>query len=134
MDLKPGDTAEITRTVTDDDIRKFADLIGDDNSVHLDDVYASKTRFGRRIAHGMIGASLVSAVLGTRLPGPGTIYLSQTLKFTAPVYPGDEVTARATVKAVKEGKPVVTLETVCTNQRGETVLAGEAVVLVEEVG
>lgn len=134
MDLKPGDTAAITKTVTDDDIRKFADLIGDDNSVHLDDEYARKTRFGRRIAHGMIGASLVSAVLGTRLPGPGTIYLSQTLKFTAPVYPGDEVTARATVKAVKEGKPVVTLETVCTNQRGETVLAGEAVVLVEQVG
>lgn len=134
MDLKPGDTAEITRTVTDDDIRKFADLIGDDNSVHLDDEYARKTRFGRRIAHGMLGASLVSTVLGTRLPGPGTIYLSQTFKFTAPVYPGDEVTARATVKAVKEGKPIVTLETVCTNQRGETVLTGEAVVLVEEVG
>lgn len=134
MDLKPGDTAEITRTVTDDDIRKFADLIGDDNSVHLDDEYARRTRFGRRIAHGMLGASLVSAVLGTRLPGPGTIYLSQTFKFTAPVYPGDEVTARATVKAVKEGKPIVTLETVCTNQRGETVLAGEAVVLVEQVG
>ncbi|HEV2860394.1 MAG TPA: MaoC family dehydratase [Pyrinomonadaceae bacterium] len=134
MDLKPGDTAEITKTVTDDDIRKFADLIGDDNSVHLDDEYAAKTRFGRRIAHGMIGASLVSAVLGTRLPGPGTIYLSQTLKFTAPVYPGDEVTARATVKNVKEGKPVVTLETVCKNQRGETVLTGEAVVLVEQVG
>lgn len=134
MDLKPGDTAEITRAVTDDDIRKFADLIGDDNSVHLDDEYAGKTRFGRRIAHGMLGASLVSAVLGTRLPGPGTIYLSQTFKFTAPVYPGDEVTARATVKAVKEGKPIVTLETVCTNQRGETVLTGEAVVLVEQVG
>ena len=134
MDLKPGDTAEITRTVTDDDIRKFADLIGDDNSVHLDDEYARQTRFGRRIAHGMLGASLVSAVLGTRLPGPGTIYLSQTFKFTAPVYPGDEVTARATVKAVKEGKPIVTLETVCTNQRGETVLTGEAVVLVEQVG
>ncbi len=134
MDLKPGDAAEITRTVTDEDIRKFADLVGDDNSVHLDDVYARKTRFGRRIAHGMLGASLVSTVLGTRLPGPGTIYLSQNLKFTAPVYPGDTVTARATVKAVKEGKPVVTLETVCTNQRGETVLMGEAVVLVENVG
>ena len=133
MELKPGDTAEITRMVTDEDIHKFADLIGDDNSVHLDDEYARRTRFGRRIAHGMLGASFVSTVLGTRLPGPGTIYLSQNFKFMNPVYPGDTLTARATVKAVRQDKPIVTLETVCTNQRGETVLTGEAVVLVENV-
>ena len=133
MNLKVGDAAEVSKTIADEDVRAFAELTGDRNPVHLDDEYAASTRFGRRIAHGMLGASLVSTVLGTRLPGPGTIYLSQTFKFTAPVYPGDTVTARATVKAVKEGKPIVTLETVCTNQRGETVLVGEAVVLVENV-
>lgn len=132
MDFKPGDSATYAKTITDEDIRAFASLLGDTNGLHTSDEYARKTRFGRRIAHGMLGASLVSTVLGTRLPGPGTIYLSQSFKFVAPVFPGDTVTATATVKSVREGKPVLTLETVCTNQHGETVITGEAVVLVEK--
>lgn len=129
MNLKVGDTAALTKTVTDEDIETFAGLTGDRNPVHLDDEYAAATRFGRRIAHGMLSASLISAVLANDLPGRGTIYLSQTLRFVAPVYPGDEVTARVTVSKVREDKPLVTLETVCENQRGERLIEGEAVVL-----
>jgi 3-hydroxybutyryl-CoA dehydratase len=118
------------KNVTEEDVRAFAELTGDRNPVHLDEEYAARTRFGRRIAHGMLGASLISAVLANELPGRGTVYLSQTLKFTAPVFSGDTVTARVVVKHVREDKPVVTLETVCTNGRGERVVEGEAVVLV----
>jgi len=130
MHLKVGDSAEVSKTIADEDVRAFAELTGDRNPVHLDEEYAAATRFGRRIAHGMFAASLISAVLANELPGRGTVYLSQTLKFTAPVFLGDTVTARVTVKGVRGDKPVVTLETVCTNQRGERVLEGEAVVLV----
>jgi 3-hydroxybutyryl-CoA dehydratase len=130
---KVGDTATRTKTVTDADIRAFAELTGDHNPVHLDDEYAAATRFGRRIAHGMLAASLVSATLANELPGRGTVYLSQSLRFVAPVFPGDAVTARVTVTKVREDKPVVTLETVCTNQDGATLLRGEAVVLLTSV-
>jgi 3-hydroxybutyryl-CoA dehydratase len=133
MSLKVGDSAEMRKTIADEDVRAFAEVTGDRNPVHLDEEYAAATRFGQRIAHGMLGASLISAVLANELPGRGTVYLSQTLKFTAPVFLGDTVTARVTVKAVREDKPVVTLETVCTNQRGERVVEGEAVVLVPKV-
>jgi 3-hydroxybutyryl-CoA dehydratase len=129
MTLSVGDAAEISRTVTEEDVRAFAELTGDHNPVHLDEEYAAGTRFGRRIAHGMLGASLISAVLANELPGRGTVYLSQTLRFTAPVFLGDTVTARVVVKQVREDKPIVTLETVCTNERGERVVEGEAVVL-----
>lgn len=128
MTLKVGDSAEVSRTITDEDVRAFAELTGDRNPVHLDEEYAARTRFGRRIAHGMLGASLISAVLANELPGRGTVYLSQTLRFTSPVYIGDTVTARVSVKAVREDKPIITLETVCTNQHGERVVEGEAVV------
>jgi 3-hydroxybutyryl-CoA dehydratase len=131
MKFKVGDKASLSRQITDADIRAFAELSGDFNPVHLDDAFASTTRFGRRIAHGMLGASLISTVLGTKLPGQGAIYLSQTLQFLAPVFPGDTVTAKVTVTKIKEGKPILTLETVCENQRGETLIKGEAVVLVE---
>ena len=130
MSLQVGDAAEMQKTIADEDVRAFAELTGDRNPVHLDEEYAASTRFGRRIAHGMLGASLISAVLANELPGRGTVYLSQTLRFTAPVFLGDTVTARVVVKAVREDKPVVTLETFCTNQRGERVVEGEAVVLV----
>ena len=133
MNLKVGDSAEVSKTIADEDVRAFAELTGDRNPVHLDEEYAASTRFGRRIAHGMLGASLISTVLANELPGPGTVYLSQTLRFTAPVFPGDTVTARVVVKGVREDKPVVTLETVCTNERGERVVEGEAVVLVPKV-
>ena len=133
MTLKVGDTAALSRTITDEDVRAFADLTGDHNPVHLDDEYAARTRFGRRIAHGMLGASLISSALANELPGRGTVYLSQTLQFVAPVFPGDTVTARVTVTKVREDKPIVTLETVCTNQDGAPVVRGEAVVLLTAV-
>ena len=129
MTLRVGDTATMSREITDEDIHAFADLTGDHNPGHLDDEYASATRFGRRIAHGMLGASLISALLANKLPGRGTVYLSQNLQFVAPVYPGDTVTARVTVTKIREDKPLVTLETVCFNQRDEQLIRGEAVVL-----
>ena len=130
---KIGDAATRTKTFTDEDIRAFAELSGDYNPVHLDDEYAASTRFGRRIAHGMLAASLISATLANDLPGRGTIYLSQSVRFVAPVFPGDAVTAQVTVTKVREDKPIVTLETVCTNQRGEKLIEGEAVVLLTAV-
>ena len=132
MDFKVGDTATVSKTITDDDIRHFADLIGDHNSVHIDDEFAKKTRFGRRIAHGMLSASLISTCIGTQSPGNGAVYLSQTFKFVAPVYPGDTVTARVTVTKVRDDKPIITLETICFNQNEEPVVKGEAVVMVDE--
>jgi len=134
MTLQVGDTATLTKTITDEDIRAFAALTGDHNPIHLDDEYAATTRFGRRIAHGMLSAALISAVLANELPGRGSVYLSQSLRFVAPVYPGDTVTARVTITKLRADKPIVTLETVCTNQRDEQLLKGEAVVLVGAAG
>jgi 3-hydroxybutyryl-CoA dehydratase len=128
--LKPGDKASRTQTINDEMIRSFADLTGDTNPVHLDDAYAAGTRFGRRIAHGMIAAGLISATLANDLPGRGTVYLSQTLQFKAPVYPGDTITTTVEVKTVRPDKPIVTLSTACTNQDNKVVLEGEAIVLV----
>ena len=128
--LNPGDSASRTCTISDEMIRGFAELTGDTNPVHLDDAYASGTRFGRRIAHGMIAAGMISATLANDLPGPGTVYLGQSLQFRLPVYPGDTITATVEVRSVRPDKPIVTLGTVCTNQDGEVVLDGEAVVLV----
>jgi acyl dehydratase len=127
--MKVGDTASQSLRVTDEVIHGFADLVGDQNPVHLDDNFAATTHFQKRVAHGMLGASLISAVLGVRLPGPGTVYLSQTLQFTAPVFPGDVITATATVTKIREDKPIATLETICKNQKDEVVLKGQAVVL-----
>jgi 3-hydroxybutyryl-CoA dehydratase len=127
--LEIGDRASRTLTISDETIRAFAEVTGDTNPVHLDDEYATGTRFGRRIAHGMIAAGLVSATLANDLPGPGTVYLNQTLKFKLPVYPEDNVTATVEVLSVRPDKPIVTLSTICTNQNDEVVLAGEAVVL-----
>lgn len=127
--LQPGDKTSRTTPITNEMIRLFADLTGDTNPVHLDDDYAAGTRFGRRIAHGMIAAGLISAALANDLPGPGTVYLSQTLQFKAPVYPGDTITTIVEVKTVRPDKPIVTLITVCKNQSDAVVLEGEAVVL-----
>lgn len=129
MKFKPGDSGSFSKTITDEDIQKFADVSGDHNPLHLEDEFAKQTRFGRRIAHGMLGASLISAVIANQLPGRGSIYLGQTLQFVAPVFPGDIVTASVTVISVREDKPILRLETVCTNQLGEMVIKGEATVL-----
>ena len=127
--LNIGDRASRTTTVTDEMIRSFADLTGDTNPVHLDDTYATNTRFGRRIAHGMIAAGLISATLANDLPGPGTVYLSQTLQFKAPIHPDDTITTTVEVKGIHATKPIATLETTCKNQDDLVVLEGEAVVL-----
>lgn len=132
MKIRVGDVAEFSRTITNEDVQAFADLTGDHNPVHLDEQYASGTRFKRRVAHGMLTASLISTVLANRLPGHGTVYLGQSLKFIAPVYLDDTVTARVTVTAIREDKPIATLETVCVNQRGEPLVEGEAVVRFSE--
>lgn len=128
--LTVGSRASRSKTITDEMIRAFADLSGDCNPVHLDDAYAAGTRFGRRIAHGMIAAGLISATIANDLPGPGAVYLSQSLQFKVPVFPGDTVTATVEVRAVRPDKPIVTLATTCTTQAGTLVLEGEAVVFV----
>jgi len=127
--LRIGETIERSFRVSDEIVRGFAELLGDRNPLHLDDEFAQSTRFGRRIAHGMIAAVQISAVIGNALPGPGTVYLNQTLKFMAPVFIGDTLTTRVTVISMKDGKPIATLDTVCTNQDGKVVLQGEAVVM-----
>ena len=129
MKFNVGDSAEITRTIEQADIDAFANVTGDHNPVHVDEEFAKTTRFGKRIAHGMLTASLISAVLANKLPGEGSVYLGQMLKFVTPVFAGDEITARVTVKEMREDKPIVKLETVCVNQRDEIVIRGEATVL-----
>jgi acyl dehydratase len=125
-----GDSATRNQLITDEMVRRFAELTGDTNPVHLDEEYAATTPFGRRIAHGMIAAGLISATLANDLPGPGTVYLGQDLKFRGPVFLDDTVTVKVEVLKVRDDKPIVTLSTVCTNQDGEVVLDGEAVVMV----
>ena len=127
-DLSEGQSAEMTRVASAAVVEAFAEVSGDVNPVHLDEAYARTTSFGGRIAHGMLAAAYISAVLGTKLPGPGAVYLNQTLRFRRPVRLGDEVTARVTVKALDAERGQVTLETVC-EVRGKTVVDGEAVVL-----
>lgn len=131
MNFKVGDTASVSKEVTDQVIRAFAEVSGDLNPLHLNDEFAATTRFGRRIAHGMFGATLISSILGNTLPGPGSIYLSQSLKFRGPAFIGDTLTARVTVASIREGRPILTLETVCENQNGEVLIVGEAVVMLE---
>jgi 3-hydroxybutyryl-CoA dehydratase len=129
LPYKVGDSAQLSRTVKDEDIRIFAEVTGDKNPLHLDDEFASKTIFKRRIAHGILTAALISSVIGNRLPGNGTIYLSQTLNFLAPVYVGDEITAKVEVlQVLKEGKRL-RLKTQVINQNGTVVVDGEALVI-----
>jgi len=129
LPYKVGDSAQLSKTVKDEDIRIFAEVTGDKNPLHLDDEFASKTIFKRRIAHGILTAALISSVIGNRLPGNGTIYLSQTLNFLAPVYVGDEVTAKVEVlQVLKEGKRL-RLKTQVINQNGTVVVDGEALVI-----
>ncbi|MBT3314591.1 MAG: MaoC family dehydratase [Anaerolineae bacterium] len=130
--IKVGDSASITKSFSDEDVRKFAEISGDKNPVHLDDEYAAQTQFKKRLVHGMLATSLISAILGTELPGEGSIYLGQSISFRAPVFIGDTVTATVTVIKVREDKPIITLETVCKNQDDVVVIEGEAVLLAEK--
>jgi len=126
--FKVGDTAEMSKTVTEEDIDLFAKVTGDRNPVHVSREFAEKTRFGERIAHGLLSAGLISAVIGMKLPGPGCLYLSQTLNFRGPVKIGDEITARVEVVEVISEKRL-RLKTECINQRSETVIDGEAIIV-----
>ena len=130
MEYRIGQIATISKTVSDKDVKQFAKLVGDNNPIHIDDEFAKNTQFGKRIVHGMFGASLISAVLGMKLPGPGVIYLSQSLQFTAPVFIGDKITAQVIVVKIREDKPIITMETNCINQNDEIVIKGEAILMV----
>jgi 3-hydroxybutyryl-CoA dehydratase len=126
--LEVGDSDCFSKTVTDADIYLFAGVTGDMNPAHIDESYAQGTFFKTRIAHGMLSAGFISTVIGTRLPGPGSVYLQQTLSFLAPVHIGDTITATAEVLEKIEAKKQVRLKTTCVNQEGVTVLDGEALV------
>ena len=127
-ELNIGDTAEFSKTVSESDIYQFAGITGDFNPAHMNEAYAQKTFFKTRIAHGMLSAGFISAVIGTKLPGTGSIYIQQTLSFLAPVRIGDTITAKATVTEVNTEKNRVVLHTTCSNQNGDIVVDGEAVV------
>lgn len=122
-----GDVSEFTKTVSESDIYQYAGITGDFNPAHVNETYASKTFFKARIAHGMLSAGFISAILGNHLPGPGSVYVKQELNFLAPVYIGDTITARAEVIHVDKEKNRVTLSTNCYNQEGTMVIKGEAV-------
>jgi 3-hydroxybutyryl-CoA dehydratase len=133
MKIKIGDSASVTKTITEADIQTFGDLSGDHNPLHFDEEHARRTRFRKPISHGMLTGSLFSPIIAHQLPGEGAIYLSQSLEFVAPVFAGDTITATLTVKRVREDKQIITLDGVATNQAGEVVITGESVVLVEEL-
>ncbi len=126
--LQVGEKADFSKTVSESDIYLFAGITGDFNPAHINEAYARDTPFKSRIAHGMLVAGFVSNVIGTQLPGPGTIYMQQELKFLAPVYIGDTITARAEVVELVHEKKRVRLKTTCVNQEGKSVLEGEALV------
>lgn len=128
-EISLGDKASYSRTVTEADVVLFGGVSGDLNPAHFNEEYSKDTMFKGRIAHGMLSASYISTALGMNLPGPGTIYLSQELKFTAPVRFGDTITATVEVIERLEEKNRITLETICTNQKGEVVVKGKAVVM-----
>lgn len=128
-----GQRAELRRTVTEADLVNFAGVSGDFNPLHTDITYAARTRFGQRVAHGMLLGAWVSAVLGMQLPGPGAILLSCSLRFLKPTRIGDTLTVWAEVVALREDKPILTLRVGATNHHGETVAEGEAVCLWEPV-
>ncbi len=128
-DIAIGDKASMSKVITDEDIQKFADVSMDRNPIHLDEEFAANSMFKQRIAHGVISAGLISAVIGTKLPGINTIYMGQTLKFVAPVFIGDELTAEVEVIKKRDDKHIITLQTIVKNQDGKDVTTGEAVVL-----
>ena len=128
-EMKLGDSASFTKTVSEHDVYTYAGVSGDFNPAHVNEVEAQKGMFGKRIAHGMLSAGFISTVLGTQLPGPGTIYMGQELRFTKPVFFGDTITATVTVAELIPEKNRAILDTVCTNQNGEVVIKGKATVM-----
>lgn len=128
QEMKVGDTAQFSKTISESEIYLFAGISGDLNPAHVDEEYAKNTFFKTRIAHGLISAGFISAILGTKLPGPGTIWMRQELKFLAPVRIGDTITAHAEIVEILAEKNWVRLKTTCVNQEGTKVLGGEALV------
>lgn len=126
-----GESASRSVIFTDETVAAFCDATGDSNPVHLSDEFAATTRFGQRIVNGMLTCALISSVIGTQLPGPGAIYLAQTFTFVAPVFLGDEITAKVTVLQVREDQPILRLATQCRKADGQLVLDGEATVLID---
>lgn len=128
-EIAVGDSASLSRTITEADIQLFAALSGDINPAHLDHEYAGASMFGGVIAHGIFSGALISTVLGVQLPGPGTIYLGQTLRFTRPVKPGDQLTVTVTAREKFDDKKRIVFDCVCINQDGKAVVKGEAEVI-----
>ena len=128
-EMKVGDSASFTKTVSEHDVYTYAGVSGDFNPAHVNEVEAQKGMFGKRIAHGLLSAGFISTVLGTQLPGPGTIYMGQELRFTKPVFFGDTITATVTVAELIPEKNRAILDTVCTNQNGDVVIKGKATVM-----
>lgn len=128
-EFKVGQKASVSKTITDGDIRDFARISGDDNPIHLDDDYAAQSLFGKRIVHGILVSALISRVIGTMLPGEGTIYLSQNLKFIKPVYVEDTVVAEVEILKIDNEKKRMTLKTTVTKEDGTCVIEGEALVI-----
>jgi 3-hydroxybutyryl-CoA dehydratase len=129
-ELKVGDMASASKIFTDQDVLVFSNLSLDKNPIHLDQSYAENSIFGQRVVHGMLVASLFSGLLGMKLPGEGSIYLGQSLSFTAPIFIGEKVTATVEIIKIRPDKPIVTLRTFCENSEGSVVIEGEAVVKV----
>lgn len=127
--LKVGNTAEISKTISETDVYNFAGICGDFNPLHVDQEFAAKTPFKKRIAHGMLSASLISTLLGTTLPGKNTIYMEQSLKFRAPVFIGDTITARVEVIELITEKNIARLKTEAINQSGDVVIDGQATIM-----
>ena len=128
-EMKLGDSASHSKTISETDVYLFAGITGDLNPAHVNESVASASRFGGRIAHGILSAGLISAVLAMQLPGPGTIYMGQELRFTKPVFFGDTITATVTVAELIPEKNRAILDTVCTNQNGDVVIKGMATVM-----
>ena len=131
-EMKVGDTATFRKTVTEGDVYAYAGISGDQNPVHIDKVYGEQSQFGSRIAHGMFTASFISTLVGMYLPGPGSIYMSQELRFTAPVRFGDTIEAKAEIIEIIAEKKRVILSTTCTNQEGVVVVSGKATMYVPQ--
>ena len=127
-ELKLGQKASVQKTFTAADVTAFAGISLDVNPIHMSDGYAKNTIFGKRVVHGILTSGLISAVLANKLPGPGTIYLGQELKFTAPVYLGDDITATVEIVEIREDKKIIKLDTTCVNQDGKKVITGLATV------
>ena len=123
-DFEPGQHVTFTKTFTEDDVQRFIAITGDVNPLHVDDAFAAGTRFGRRVLHGMLTASLFSTMVGMLLPGPGAIYRSQSLAFLLPVYVGDTVTAHFVVRSVDRAKHRLTIDAWIENEAGEHVIEG----------